>query len=294
MIEDASAQVASRAVAQYVAEHALPPQPSRQPGRGRRAGSAPENNERGRAGHPFATHILAEAIQPGIKIPNISEYDGTEDPQDHLDRFLAKADLLDISDAAYCKIFRTTLAGKAMVWFNQLLIRTIESFEQLSLRFLHYFAINKRSEDGLILVHRDSARAREPARLCAEDHNPIKKKSRRGGGYSRRHVSDNNQKERRHVPPPDVTQYTPLKAPHAEILAVAERQGIVRRPLRMREDPKRMRSSKYCQFHKDRGHSTEDCFHLKDEIEQLIQQGYLEEYIKSDNPPREGSMRPPR
>ncbi|KAL0313354.1 UNVERIFIED_CONTAM: hypothetical protein Sradi_5734700 [Sesamum radiatum] len=93
---------------------------------------------------PFATHILAEAIQPGIKIPTIGEYDGTKDPQDHLDRFLAKADLLDLSDAAYCKIFRTTLAGKAMAWFNQLPMGTIDSFEQLSQRFLHHFAINKR------------------------------------------------------------------------------------------------------------------------------------------------------
>ncbi|KAL0427649.1 UNVERIFIED_CONTAM: hypothetical protein Slati_2939700 [Sesamum latifolium] len=31
-----------------------------------------------------------------------------------------------------------------MAWFNQLPIRTIESFEQLSQRFLHHFAINKR------------------------------------------------------------------------------------------------------------------------------------------------------
>ncbi|KAK4394080.1 hypothetical protein Sango_1878800 [Sesamum angolense] len=93
---------------------------------------------------PFATHILAEAIQSGIKIPSISEYDGTKDPQDHLDRFLAKADLIDISDAAYCKLFRTTLAGKAMTWFNQLPIGSIDNFEQLSQRFLHHFAINKR------------------------------------------------------------------------------------------------------------------------------------------------------
>ncbi|KAL0433790.1 UNVERIFIED_CONTAM: hypothetical protein Slati_2713300 [Sesamum latifolium] len=179
MIEDASAQAASRAVGQYVAEHELPPQPPRQPGRGHGAGSAPKNNEHGRAGFPlavapprrspFAAHILAEAIHPGIKIPNISEYDGTKDPQDHLDRFIAKADLLDISDVAYCKIFRTTLAGKAMAWFNQLPIGTIDSFEQLSQRFLHHFAINKRyPKDGLILIHRDSARAREPARLRAK------------------------------------------------------------------------------------------------------------------------------
>ncbi|KAL0401791.1 UNVERIFIED_CONTAM: hypothetical protein Slati_4209000 [Sesamum latifolium] len=93
---------------------------------------------------PFATHILAEAIQPGIKIPNLSEYNRVGDPQDHLDRFLARADLLDISDAAYCKLFRTTLSGKTTTWFNQLPPGTVEIFEQLSQRFLHHFAINKR------------------------------------------------------------------------------------------------------------------------------------------------------
>ncbi|KAL0284032.1 UNVERIFIED_CONTAM: hypothetical protein Sradi_7210600 [Sesamum radiatum] len=49
-----------------------------------------------------------------------------------------------MSDAGYCKNFRTTLSGKAMAWFNQLPIHTIENFEQLSQRFLHHFSINKR------------------------------------------------------------------------------------------------------------------------------------------------------
>ncbi|KAL0383020.1 UNVERIFIED_CONTAM: hypothetical protein Scaly_0589300 [Sesamum calycinum] len=212
MIEDASAQAASRAIAQYVAQHAIPPQPLHHPHRDHEVDLAPRNKERGPADQqaddrleeevesrpslsedelpppppkeasreecgpqrksraaarqasvkgtekvqafplavapprrsPFATHILAEAIQPGIKIPNINEYDGTKDPQDHLDKFLAKADLLDISNAAYCKIFRMTLTGKAMTWFNTLPSGTIDSFEQLSQRYLHHFAINKR------------------------------------------------------------------------------------------------------------------------------------------------------
>ncbi|KAL0287650.1 UNVERIFIED_CONTAM: hypothetical protein Sradi_7119700 [Sesamum radiatum] len=60
MIEDTSAQAASRAVAQYVAEHALPPQPPRQSGRGRGAGSAPENNECGRAGQQARDQLEEE------------------------------------------------------------------------------------------------------------------------------------------------------------------------------------------------------------------------------------------
>ncbi|KAL0313369.1 UNVERIFIED_CONTAM: hypothetical protein Sradi_5736200 [Sesamum radiatum] len=57
---------------------------------------------------------------------------------------------------------------------------------------------------------------------------------------------------------------------------------------------KRMKSDKYCLFHKDRGHSTEECLHLKDEIEKLIRRGYLKEYVDRNNRPREGNSRPPQ
>ncbi|KAL0394775.1 UNVERIFIED_CONTAM: hypothetical protein Slati_4443700 [Sesamum latifolium] len=263
---------------------------------------------------PFATHILAEAIQPGVKIPNISEYDGTKDPQDHLDRFLAKADLLDISDAAYCKIFRTTFAGKAMVWFNQLPIGTIDSFEQLSQRFLHHFAINKRYPKTASYLFTVIQREHESlqdymqrfskAVLELPHVNPellasiMQQNLRRGRGeeeegHSRRPPND-NQRDRRCGPPPDITRYTPLKAPRAEILVVTERQGIIQWPLQMRKNSKRMKSDRYCLFYKDRGHSTEECLHLKDEIEKLIQRGYLKEYVDRNNQPREGNSRPSR
>ncbi|KAL0304788.1 UNVERIFIED_CONTAM: hypothetical protein Scaly_3008600 [Sesamum calycinum] len=62
----------------------------------------------------------------------------------------------------------------------------------------------------------------------------------------------------------------------------------------MRENPKRVKSDKYCLFHKDHGHSTEDCLHLKYEIEKLIQREYLKMYINCNNRPQEGSSRPSR
>ena len=37
--------------------------------------------------------------------------------------------------------------------------------------------------------------------------------------------------------------------------------------------------SKYCKFHKDKGHDTTECFQLHDQIEALILGGYLQEYI---------------
>ncbi|KAL0351222.1 UNVERIFIED_CONTAM: hypothetical protein Sradi_4271400 [Sesamum radiatum] len=47
----------------------------------------------------------------------------------------------------------------------------------------------------------------------------------------------------------------------------------------MKDNPKSVKSEKYCRFHRDRGHTTEECHHLMNEIEKLIQRGYLKEYI---------------
>ena len=38
--------------------------------------------------------------------------------------------------------------------------------------------------------------------------------------------------------------------------------------------------NKYCQFHKDHGHNTEDCRDLKEQIEELIRKGKLQKYVK--------------
>ncbi|KAL0317118.1 UNVERIFIED_CONTAM: hypothetical protein Sangu_2126100 [Sesamum angustifolium] len=95
-------------------------------------------------GAPSPPLFLAEALPAGVKVSNLSEYDGTGDPQEHLDKFYAKIDWYDLSDAAYCKVFRTTLSKRALAWFNQLPAGTISSLEQLTQRFLHHFSMNKR------------------------------------------------------------------------------------------------------------------------------------------------------
>ena len=45
----------------------------------------------------------------------------------------------------------------------------------------------------------------------------------------------------------------------------------------MRAPVEQRNMSKYCKFHKDKGHDTSECFHLHDQIEQG---GYLQEYIR--------------
>ncbi|KAL0373549.1 UNVERIFIED_CONTAM: Transposon Ty3-G Gag-Pol polyprotein [Sesamum radiatum] len=61
-------------------------------------------------------------------------------------------------------------------------------------------------------------------------------------------------------------------------MAVVEK-GLLTRPRSWRDTPQRPKSDKFCSFHNDYGHTTEECKHLKNEIERLIQNGYLQEYV---------------
>ncbi|KAL0402081.1 UNVERIFIED_CONTAM: hypothetical protein Slati_4238000 [Sesamum latifolium] len=58
-----------------------------------------------------------------------------------------------------------------------------------------------------------------------------------------------------------------------------EGKGLITRPRSWRDTPQRPKSDKFCRFHNDYGHNTEECRHLKNEIERLIQNGYLQEYV---------------
>ncbi|KAL0427231.1 UNVERIFIED_CONTAM: hypothetical protein Slati_2897900 [Sesamum latifolium] len=69
--------------------------------------------------------------------------------------------------------------------------------------------------------------------------------------------------------------YTPLTVPITQAFIAVEEKGLVTRPRSWRDTPQRPKSDKFCRFHNDYGHAMEECRHLKNEIERLIQNGYL-------------------
>ncbi|KAL0458515.1 UNVERIFIED_CONTAM: hypothetical protein Slati_0478700, partial [Sesamum latifolium] len=73
--------------------------------------------------------------------------------------------------------------------------------------------------------------------------------------------------------------YTPLTIPITQALMAFEGKGLLTRPRSWRDTPQRTKSDKFCRFHSDYGHTTEECRHLKNEIERLIQNGYIQEYV---------------
>ncbi|KAL8134681.1 hypothetical protein AgCh_009636 [Apium graveolens] len=74
------------------------------------------------------------------------------------------------------------------------------------------------------------------------------------------------------------TEYAKLNAPRSQILMEIEKDRDIRWPKPLKADPAKLDKSKYCRFHKDVGHDTDECRKLKDEIEFLIQKGRLNKY----------------
>ena len=53
----------------------------------------------------------------------------------------------------------------------------------------------------------------------------------------------------------------------------------------MKSDPTTRDNTRYCEFHRDYGHRTDDYIQLKREIEYLIWRGYLRRFISPENQP---------
>ncbi|XP_011102141.1 uncharacterized protein LOC105180178 [Sesamum indicum] len=65
----------------------------------------------------------------------------------------------------------------------------------------------------------------------------------------------------------------------AKALLMVEKEDVLKWPKHTRFTPAKKYSNKYCRFHKEKGHGTEDCYQLKNEIERLVRQGYFRNQV---------------
>ena len=58
-------------------------------------------------------------------------------------------------------------------------------------------------------------------------------------------------------------QYTPLNMPLEQVLMQIKDDPSLKWPEKMKGDPNKRNRNKYCRFHRDYGHDTDECFDLK-------------------------------
>ena len=79
--------------------------------------------------------------------------------------------------------------------------------------------------------------------------------------------------------------FTPLVMPTDKILVQIKDELGLKWPKPLSTSSRKHDLKKYCHFHKDHGHYTDECHDLKEQIEELIQRGKLQKFIKRDHLP---------
>ncbi|XP_065621102.1 uncharacterized protein LOC136063965 [Quercus suber] len=71
--------------------------------------------------------------------------------------------------------------------------------------------------------------------------------------------------------------------PLKQVLMQIKDEPSLKWPKKMKGDPNKCNRNKYCRFHRDHEHDTDECFDLKQQIENLIKQGKLRNFLGRDH-----------
>ena len=103
-------------------------------------------------------------------------------------------------------------------------------------------------------------------------HPEAKRGGREPGGRDQNRLRDRKQAR--------FSNYAPLNAPKSRILDEVLQAELIAPPKRF-QNPPNADLSKYCHYHRNNGHTTEECKTLRDKIEELVRAGHLRHYVRN-------------
>ncbi|XXG78142.1 hypothetical protein AAC387_Pa08g2147 [Persea americana] len=163
-----------------------------------------------------------------------------------------------------------------------------------------------------ILAEEDEARGRENFGLTKKsqpakaDSRPSRREDRRRDPSPDRRKARSSEQRRTpsasasgsrndrgssHEPTSYVAVNTIFKEPIYRLLNKIKAQPFFKWPRPMTSDPSSRDQSRFCAYHKQNGHRTDECKSYKFHLENLVKEGHLREYIKQEG---RGDDRPPR
>ncbi|KAK3038135.1 hypothetical protein RJ639_029589 [Escallonia herrerae] len=203
-------------------------------------------------GRPFTEEVDHFPMPQHFKMPPCEAYDGIGDPMEHLACFTSGP---KESLKSYYARFNT----------EKLLIDNLDSGVTFA-----------------AMAREKYLRAEEDSMTTTQDE-----------GISGQKRRDRSEGKIPKEPKPSRTtlskHFTPLTTSREHILHQIKGQDILKwtKPMRMPAD--RRDAQLYCQFHKDHGHTIEECKVLRREIENLIARGHLKQFVKTNE--RQGGKR---
>ncbi|GKV11423.1 hypothetical protein SLEP1_g22684 [Rubroshorea leprosula] len=189
------------------------------------------------------------------QIPLLETYDGTKDPDDHRHAFYSCMQAQNASDALMCKIFPSTLR-----------VLEVNSFDQaVGITTVISGLSHERFRDSLL---------KHPTTTFNENPTPIKNQHLDWRDENPNRKRMKTTQNRGPMPTSTLRFGRPNSAPPQQPTSPMRTTAVSRDHAR------------YCDFHQDHDHTTEQCNSLRSELESLAQKGLLNEYIQRAEQPR--------
>ncbi|GJR17055.1 reverse transcriptase domain-containing protein [Tanacetum coccineum] len=217
---------------------------------------------------PFTPRIRYFELPKKSRMPNnVKTYDESDDPKDHLKIFQAAAKVERWAMPTWCHMFNSTLNGSTRKCNKDLV--EIHHIKQREGESTKDFVQSRRDDKG---NHNVSLAAFNQARKKAPPTWKQQEVGRKQNFNRMRDFRNQQRSERRH------NKFTLLTRSPKEILAIDKGKFKASPPMTTHVE-KRNRN-KFCEFHGEVGHNTNECMHLKRQIEALIKNGKLSHVIK--------------
>nr|XP_023897008.1 uncharacterized protein LOC112008879 [Quercus suber]XP_023897010.1 uncharacterized protein LOC112008881 [Quercus suber] len=219
------------------------------------------------------------------------------------------------NEALMCKVFPSSLGPVAMRWFNGLRTNSIDSYRQLTQASGSRFVTNSKPPRPmsalLSLSMRDGKTLKAYSDKYWEVYNELDgkyddvaintfknglpmghdlRKSLSGKpATSVRQLMDRINKYKRvkedmlQGKGKEKTVNAVFREPVHRVLEKIKNEPYFRWPNKMAREPEMRNQNRYCQYHQDHGHTTEDCRNLQNYLDQLVREGKLKHLLHHPN-----------
>ncbi|RZS20059.1 hypothetical protein BHM03_00052535 [Ensete ventricosum] len=249
-----------------------------------------EIGESSKGGSSFTLEIQGKPLPATLRLPTLEPYDGSDDPTEHIVAFRAQMALYDKFDALMCRAFSTTLRGPARTWYSCLKPASISLFDLLAKEFELNFLASARPKPTtaslLGLVQGSDAplsqfvgRFTSQVRGIPDLHPSLAIQAFLTGLRPLKFFWSLIER-------PPATLPEMLQRAHQYMVAktlVAGKRDETKHPWApnpMKSHSERRDKRRYCRFHREYDHDTEECRDLQYQIEDLIRRGHLRRYVR--------------